>query len=401
MKRFPLLLALLFGGFLMLGADGCSSDPNVEGAKLDLRNRDFDRALENLQVALEKNPENAEAYDLKGQVLQEKASETTEVEAHSELVDQMMEAYNQAISIDPSLAEGINQRLRLAYFNEFQRGMQAFNRGKDNADEYGTAATYFGNATAILPDSANAHMNMAFSLMNAGRSADAVAPLEKALELGEDGQDTYIFLADLYRANDRSADAVTVLETAREMYPEDENIQAQLLNAYQVAGQMDRAMEVYKETVENDPTNKLYRYNYGSILLQADEFEAAREQLQAAVDIDGEYAVAHYNLGVAYVNEAVAVNQEISDLDDELRSKRSQLSQAEQDRMDQQLSDLDEKRRNLFREAIPHLERARELLEAEGEDVQDICFALFQSYAQTGDTESAKAISECAGVDVN
>ena len=75
MKRFPLLLVLLLGGFLIMGANGCSSDPNVEGAKLDLRNKDYDRALENIDKALQNDPQNAEAYYLKGQVLQEMLGE--------------------------------------------------------------------------------------------------------------------------------------------------------------------------------------------------------------------------------------------------------------------------------------------------------------------------------------
>ena len=80
MKRFPLLLALLFGGFLLIAADGCSSDPNVEGAKLDLKNKDYDRAMENIGKALESNPENAEALELKGQILQEQAFAVQDVD---------------------------------------------------------------------------------------------------------------------------------------------------------------------------------------------------------------------------------------------------------------------------------------------------------------------------------
>ncbi|NBW94064.1 MAG: hypothetical protein EBR20_06845, partial [Bacteroidetes bacterium] len=76
MNRFPLFLSLIFAAFLIAGADGCSSDPNVEGAKLDLRNQDYDRALGNLETALENNPQNAEAYELKGRVLSEKAFAT-------------------------------------------------------------------------------------------------------------------------------------------------------------------------------------------------------------------------------------------------------------------------------------------------------------------------------------
>src|SRR5690606_1797216 len=111
MKKFSVLCVLLVGGVLLMGANGCSSDPNIEGAKLDLRNKDYDRALENVNTALERNPQNAEALDLKGQILQEQAGEVTDPEQHRQIVEQMLQAYNQAVQIDPGLQNDIQQRL--------------------------------------------------------------------------------------------------------------------------------------------------------------------------------------------------------------------------------------------------------------------------------------------------
>ncbi|HYE57203.1 MAG TPA: hypothetical protein VD948_01810, partial [Rhodothermales bacterium] len=67
MKRLLSVFALVFAGLALTGA-GCSSDPNVEGAKLNFRNRDFPAAMNNLESALAKNPNNAEALDLRAQV---------------------------------------------------------------------------------------------------------------------------------------------------------------------------------------------------------------------------------------------------------------------------------------------------------------------------------------------
>ena len=100
MKRIAIFLVCLVGSYLWMGA-GCSSDPNVEGAKLDLRNKDYDRALENLAEALGRNPDNAEAYELKGRVLQQQASETTDSEQYQEAIQEMIEAYDRALTIRP------------------------------------------------------------------------------------------------------------------------------------------------------------------------------------------------------------------------------------------------------------------------------------------------------------
>ena len=385
---------------MLLGADGCSSDPNVEGAKLDLRNKDYDRALQNIEKALESDPQNAEAHYIKGQILNEQAFATEDAAEHTRLLDQMVASYNRAVELDPERASDVENRLRLAYFNEFQRGVQAFNRGQqaaDGAGEYSAAAAYFGNAAEIAPDSVDAYMNQAFALINAKRTADAIAPFEMAIEKGDTSVDTYVYLADLYRMNDQPEKAIPVLEQARELHPENADVQAQLLNAYVVSGQADRAVQVYKEAVQNDPSNKLYRYNYGSILLETEDYEGAIEQLGQAVAIDPDYTNAQYNLGAAYINTAVALNDQVSAMDDDLRARRSELSDAQIDEIEAEMDRLAQQRTEMFSKAIPHLEKARMLTDAEGGDATGICQALFQAYAQTGQTEKVEAVSACAG----
>ncbi|MBT4053224.1 MAG: hypothetical protein HOE73_09055, partial [Bacteroidetes Order II. Incertae sedis bacterium] len=123
MKRFPILLSLLIGAFLFIGADGCSSDPNVEGAKLDLRNQDYDRALQNLETALEKDPANSEALELKGRVLSEKAFAIMDQAEHIDLIHQMVDAFTAAKNIDPLLDETVTNSMRFAYASEFTRGI--------------------------------------------------------------------------------------------------------------------------------------------------------------------------------------------------------------------------------------------------------------------------------------
>ena len=404
MKRFPILLVLLFGGFLLMGADGCSSDPNVEGAKLYLRNKDYDRAMENIDKALEKDPNNAEALELKGQVLQEQAFATNDAAEHSRLIGEMIAAYERAKEANPEAVQDINNRLSVAYFNEFQRGIQAFNRAQNAEDgtaEFSNAADYFENATMIEPDSSGAYVNQAFALINAQRSEEAIEAFEGALEKGDQSPDTYIYLGDLYAQFDQLEKRVATLETANEMFPGNADVQAQLLNAYVSAGQMDRAMQVYKDAVMNDPSNKLYRYNYGSLLLEAEDYAGAVEQLSEAVKLDPDYGDAQYNLGAAYINQAVAINDQISAMDDDLRANRSSMSESDITATETKMQEMAEQRKALFEKAIPHLEMAKTLFEAEGSDPTGICQALFSAYVQTGQQDKAEALADCTGYDLN
>lgn len=397
MKRFPALLCVLLTGLILMGADGCSSDPNVEGAKLDLRNKDYDRALSNLETALTSNPDNAEAWELKGRVLTEKAFETMDADEHIALIAEMVEAFERAQSIDPLLTETITRNKAIAYVREFERGIQAFNRGSNDAAEYMTAADYFGSAGVIQPDSAGAYVNQAYAYLNGGAEMQAAAPFERALELGDTDVETYRFLSRIYMNNDRAGDAVTLLETAAEMFPGNIDLQAELLNAYQIAGQVDRALETYAAAVSENPDNKLFRYNYGSLLVQVERYDDAIAELQAAVALDPEYGNAQYNLGAAFINKAVAVNEQINEKDDTLRENRATMSSDEITAAEAEIDELAEERRGLFGAAIAPLEAARGLFEAAGEDATGVCQALFQSYVQNNLLDKAEEVSECAG----
>ncbi len=399
MKRFPIFLVLLIGMFLFVAADGCSSDPNIEGAKLNLRNKNYDRALENLEIAISKNPSNAEAFDLKGRVLSDKAFETSDVTEHTSLIEQMIEAYQRALELDPTRSETVTMAFRIAYQSEFQRGMQAFNRGQNQESEYNSSATYFENASAIMPDSAGAYVNSAYALLRAGRPNEAIEPFQMAIEKGEKECDTYLFLARLYQENDRAGDAVDLLETASAMYPDDRDLQTELLNAYQFAGQIDRAMTMYERSIENDPENELFRYNYGSLLVEAERFDDAVVHLLKAIELDPDYSNAYYNLGALYVNQAVVINEEINALDDRLRENRDNLNDEQIQEIDSEIMRLAGERTALFEEAVAPLEKAKALFDAAGEDATGVCGALFTSYVQTDQIEKAEGVSECAGFD--
>ena len=149
--------------------------------------------------------------------------------------------------------------------------------------------------------------------------------------------------------------------------------------------------------IASDPDNKLYRYNYGSLLLQAEDFGKAIENLTRAVELDPEYGNAFYNLGAAYVNQAVEFSEEINTIDDELRSNRDNMSAADISAREARMEELAEIRRVSFSEAIGPLERAKELTEAKGEDLTAICMALFSAYVQTDQEDMAKSVQSCAG----
>jgi hypothetical protein len=68
--------------------------------------------------------------------------------------------------------------------------------------------------------------------------------------------------------------------------------------------------------------------------------------------------------------------------------------------LDSQLNELEKQKRSLFREAIPPLERARQMADTDGSFRQDACAALVTAYVQTENVEKAQKYEDCAGLQV-
>lgn len=398
MKRTKtaVLLACIVGAFLWM-APGCSSDPNVEGAKLDLRNQDYDRALENIAEALARNPDNAEAHELKGQVLLAQSAQTPDHAEYMDMIHEMLDAYDLALAADPGLDNSILRSRTMAYADVFRKGIQAFNRASENRDEFRTAADYFGLASEIMPDSSGPYVNQAFAFLNVGMEEEAVAPLETAIEKGDTQSNTFLFLGDIYNRQGDTEKAMEVFSQAAELYPENTDIQSQLLNLYVQTGQAEQAMTEYQAAVDQDPNNEVLLYNYGSLLLEAEQFDEAIHYLGRAAEVSPDYANAHYNLGAAYINKAVKLAEQISGMDDALREERDDLEDDEISARESEMDALAQERSDLFGSAIPSLEIAKGLVEAEGTDPTGICQALYTSYVQTNQMDQVEAVTECAG----
>ncbi|MDX1419775.1 MAG: tetratricopeptide repeat protein [Rubricoccaceae bacterium] len=383
-----LAVALVCAVTLLAGADGCSSDPDVEGAKLYIRNEEYDQALTNLNRALETNPDNAEALSLKAEVLRLQADGLPQPPERRPLYEEMVGALERAAALDPTMAEpsGIATITRMnAWAKEMNQGGTLLRRSGSDPEAADRAIAAFDNAVLIQPDSSSSHFNLGLAYLVGGETDDAVTPLREAVSMGDASAEAYRYLGVALLQTQQGAEAVEILEEGAQRYPADDALRAELLNAYAATNQPDRAVSAYEGMIADDPESALLRYNYGSTLLQLGRYDDAVEQLAVAVELDPSYADAHYNLGAAYQNQGFALNQRL----------------AEEELSDAEALDIRERRDGFFEQALPHLEEARELTAAAGEDVTDICNALFQVYTPLGMIEEAEEAAECAGMDMN
>ena len=391
--RLPTLSgALLVLGLLLGGADGCASDPNVEGAKLYINQEDYDAAIVNLDKALAANPDNAEALRLKGDVLRRQTDAMkTDPMGRRPMVTESAALLRRAMMADAESSPDAEQKLVQLWGQEVNNGILFLNKEGASTEDILNGAAAFENSSIVMPDSALGYFNQAFALIRAEQSEAAIEPLQAAIARGETSADAYLYLARIYASMENNDLVIETLEPVQMQFADNDDIRIELLNAYQRTNQTDRALQAYQDLIERDPSNPLYFYNYGALLRNEERFDESITQLQQAANLyEGmgeQNARVYYNIGAAYQNKSVLLATEA----DSMRDAGN----------DAEVTRLVAERKALLEQALPNYVRAREIDQMNGDPLERTCTALFQTYAQLLRNDEAREAAACAGIDLD
>jgi len=319
LKIITSILVLI--GFTFMGFQCGSTE--LTSAKLYIQQKSYDKAIESLQTEIQKNPKSDEAYYLLGYVYGEKGQ-----------YGEMMDAFDKSLSVSKNFQEEISSSRVYYWVKLFNKGVKEYQAGVNAQDKdsnkvhLSIAAECFESGIRIEPDSIDTYKNLAFVYMNEGNMDKAIDPLKVVIDK-EHELDSYRYLGQiLYQkgVKQRETDSVAaqetfnqtinILEDGRKYYPNNQDILVTLSNSYIAADKLDVAMDVFKAGVEADPENKYYRYDYGVLLLGAEQFEEAEKEFLKAVQIDSAYENAIYNLGVTYIKWGTAMNKTAEEKED-------------------------------------------------------------------------------------
>ncbi|MFZ1291500.1 MAG: tetratricopeptide repeat protein [Melioribacteraceae bacterium] len=316
MKR-TISVILLVSIVLGFSAFQCSST-ELTSAKLYIQQNNYDKAMESLEKDVQKNPKSDEGYYLLGFIHGEKGN-----------IPKMLENFDQSLKISNKFEKNIVESKKYHWADNFNKGVQLFNQGAKagNTDSakiiFDQSIERFNNAISCEPDSADTYLNLAYAYLNKGDRDAAIVPFTKIVELTNSGE-SYAQLGEIYlqkgvevkEAGDKEKGmdyfnkAIGVLEKGRNEHPTNGDILLLLSNSYIAAEKLDVAKDAFKAGVEQEPENKVYRYNYGSLLLNANEYPEAEVQLKKAIELDPNYENALYNLAVTYVKWGATIRED-------------------------------------------------------------------------------------------
>ncbi len=154
----------------------------------------------------------------------------------------------------------------------------------------------YRKALALNPRNVGAHVDLAYILLNQGRTEEGKAHIDEALKL--DPNRTYLKDGIVtLRANDPEV-AEQRFRKALELNPQ--NVAAHVNLAYVLLnrGRIDEGMVHVSEALKLDPNHAQARFNRGLGMLLGNKPEEAARCFERVIQLKPEYAEAHFQLGL-------------------------------------------------------------------------------------------------------
>lgn len=169
----------------------------------------------------------------------------------------------------------------------------------------------------------------ALAAQRADHPGEAIDYFEQLAEVKFDHPAIYSSLSQLYKLQGNKPRSLTKLQIGRELFPEDEGLMIAEINHYLENDQLDILTEKLEAAIQQSPHNvSLYstmghvynelqkaETNKGNLTLAQSYFQQALDHFTKALDLDGSYTPALYNMGALYYNNAAMLTKEIKSVE--------------------------------------------------------------------------------------
>ncbi len=307
MRRFRLAFSLILLAGVALWA-GCQN-PALTGAKVYIQQQDWDNAQQQLELAVQQEPRNAEARFLLGRAYGEKG-----------MYEAMVREFEKSLEISAKWKTNIENIRQEKWVMAFNRGVGA---GKDG--DFAKALLEFKTATVIDARQADAFNNLGYAYTNMDSLDQALEAYEKVLKLQPDNVSARINSGVILLNRGEVQRAADLFGDALEQEPENKSalsLRARSLESLararradlvaadsgedsapaeeEIKSILDQAIAVYQQATEVYPQDKDFFYNLGVLYAQEiRDFEKAAPLFQKVTELDPEDIDGWFNLATA------------------------------------------------------------------------------------------------------
>ncbi len=374
MKKFTILMALLF--LISLIANAQTGKRNAAKVSLDGGNVLKAKELIDVAIANEKTIEDAKTWLYYGQIYAQIGASTDETIASldDDGLNKALEAYKKAASLDEKnilyleLSSNVLQLANTFYAN----GVNAY-----ESNVFDKAISLFekaGNANSII-DVVDTMTIYAAALSASNGHINDVAKVKyaKLIEMGFNNASIYSELASVYKMEEDFEKAEEILAAGRVKFPENNGILIAEINILLGQGRFEEVISKLKKSIELEPENASLYLALGDSYKEVKNTEEAIKYYNQALEINPDYFLALYNLGVVYYTRAFDLNMEANDLPFDATTKYKKI-----------MGEANE----YFLKGLPYFERAYKI---DAEDA-DVLKALKQIYTSTKQMDKLKEL---------
>ncbi|WP_299126893.1 tetratricopeptide repeat protein [uncultured Winogradskyella sp.] len=182
-------------------------------------------------------------------------------------------------------------------------------------------------------------------------------------------------IALIYVAQGKDEKALAAMADARSENPDDVGLILSEANVHLKMGNRDKFKNLMEEATRKDPNNAELFYNLGVLAAEGNNVTDAMKYYEKAIALNPNYVDAYNNLAVVILQGEAAIVEEMNGLG---------TSSADNRRYDE----LKEERSQIYKKAIPYLEKALELNTTN----VDAARTLMNIYSALGETEMFKTM---------
>lgn len=385
MRNFKLMILMLGALFMIQNTYAqkgkiTSAQLNLQDGKVMDAKKDIDAAL--LDSSIQKR---VDAWNTKGdvykQIYESKIFYAQNPNCLFDAKDAYLKAY--ALETNPKKQKNFSTPLTMVSGHLFNEGLSRFNSKKyDDAYNHFEASRtinefLFAKGMVSTLDT-NAIYATAISGANINKISEVQPLLEKLIAMDYDNPVIYETLAQVYDGQNNKEALEKLIVKGLAKYPQNKNLQIYELNSTLDGGDSQKAIDKFEKAFAGDPKNASIAFNLGVLYDKLQNSEKTKEYYGKAIALKSDYGDAYFNLGVMYFNAGVAKNKEMNAVDD-TKDKDGKI-----------YAGLKAERDELFKKALPNLEKAYEI----DPKNQDYKANLKKVYASMNMLDKAKALGE-------
>ncbi|MFZ0390543.1 MAG: tetratricopeptide repeat protein, partial [Calditrichia bacterium] len=308
-KLLSISLLLLITAVLLV--TGCRP-PEIEGVVVNMQHGLYDKAFELAQEAVQKYPDNAEAWYLLGSLY-----------GRQENFEQMNEAFDKSLSISQEFAAEIEQA-RYEYFAENYNDAlkNYYNKALTSQDEaeqkklFQQAADKFVLATQANPARTEPYTPMATAFLRIGDTASAETYLIKAVDAQPENDTLVVAVGDFYYRANRLEKAIENYKKALNINPDNTLAHISLGEIYAKQENWQQAITHFDKAMELEPDNPDIPRNISIIYFNDSQYEEAIPYLKKTLELNPDDKDMYELLSISYLQRAQKFQQQYNENED-------------------------------------------------------------------------------------